>query len=339
MGKILNKTLGMVCVILLLIGEQGCIPGESPVPISTATGRSITEIPKTATPTELPIIAEFNQKGWFVYVCQHEGRDLCLFSLNQKKSIPMGLNEFDWIMSPSWSPDKGQIIFELEQTLYIVDVNCVNRTSKCSEEVRKIPVQQIGQFGHPAWSPDGQKIAYIYRENADQEFQIWVMNADGSHPVRLTDIDGGEPEWSPDGRLIAFVSAYQWEGGSDVRGNVFLMFKDGSNVQKLTEMLPDSYSPDWSPDGEWLVVMSTDGKDLFEVSNSPTLIKIRVDGSELVRLGLGSTPAWSPDGKYIAFIKGVDELWLMNTESTQTEKIDNINPLGEISWQPGVFPP
>ena len=51
----------------------------------------------------------------------------------------------------------------------------------------------------------------------------------------------------------------------------------------------------------------------------------------------GGNARWSPDGKYIAFINGVDELWLMDIESRQTEKIDNINPLGEIYWQPDVF--
>ncbi len=67
-------------------------------------------------------------------------------------------------------------------------------------------VAQHATHGAPAWSPDGQKIAFASVRDGNQE--IYVMNADGSGQQRLTRNTAGDyaPAWSPDGRKIAFVS-------------------------------------------------------------------------------------------------------------------------------------
>jgi Tol biopolymer transport system component len=61
---------------------------------------------------------------------------------------------------------------------------------------------------YPAWSPDGTRIAFMGGPDGPTEYDIWVMNADGSNPVQLTDSPGPDwwPAWSPDGTRIAFAS-------------------------------------------------------------------------------------------------------------------------------------
>jgi TolB protein len=58
----------------------------------------------------------------------------------------------------------------------------------------------------PAWSPDGKQIAFVRSQPTRINFDIYVMNADGSNPERLTRSPDGEfaPTWSPDGKQIAF---------------------------------------------------------------------------------------------------------------------------------------
>ena len=85
------------------------------------------------------------------------------------------------------------------------------------------------------WSPDGMRIAFMPERDGD--WDIWVMNADGSEQVRLTRHPGDpagwdtpigwnwDPDWSPDGSRIAFVST---RDGGFQQEDVFVMNADGT---------------------------------------------------------------------------------------------------------------
>jgi hypothetical protein len=111
----------------------------------------------------------------------------------------------------------------------------------------------------PAWSPDGTRIAF----SSDREGlpQIYVMDADGSHLERLSDVEGEYPSWSPDGSTIAFASQV---GGTTPFGDpdydILVMDADGGNVRNLTND-PDAYDmyPSFSPDGTAIAFESTAG--------------------------------------------------------------------------------
>jgi dipeptidyl aminopeptidase/acylaminoacyl peptidase len=80
----------------------------------------------------------------------------------------------------------------------------------------------------PAWSPDGNKIAFV------SNFEIYRMNADGTGQVQLThNAAGGDewPTWSPDGSKIAFTS---YGGISNPFGAVYLINEDGTGRTQLT---------------------------------------------------------------------------------------------------------
>ncbi len=86
-----------------------------------------------------------------------------------------------------------------------------------------------GSDGQPAWSPDGQSLAYISKD--DGNFEIYRVKRDGSGKTRLTNEmhSDGLPAWSPDGSRIAFRSdrSGAWA--------IYVMGADGSNVRKLVD--------------------------------------------------------------------------------------------------------
>ncbi|MCL4298358.1 MAG: PD40 domain-containing protein [Anaerolineae bacterium] len=91
----------------------------------------------------------------------------------------------------------------------------------------------------PSPSPDGSKIAFMSSGRGGTNWEIWVMDASGSNPRRLTDNgnNDGLPTWSPDGKSIAYVSD---AGGAWA---IWVMNADGSNQRKLFDMkgTPDGY--------------------------------------------------------------------------------------------------
>jgi hypothetical protein len=101
-----------------------------------------------------------------------------------------------------------------------------------------------GWTDHPAWSPDGGRIAYV------DVGHLWVMNADGSHKRELTDHTAGMPAWSPDGKQIVFV----WEPGvltnhTGDEGELFVVNADGSGLRPLSPEGVYGKDPAWAPDG------------------------------------------------------------------------------------------
>ena len=93
---------------------------------------------------------------------------------------------------------------------------------------------------NPAWSPDGQKIAYTDTIVGD----IYVMNTDGTGRTRLTTSPGwdDQPAWSPDGTKIAFAS------NRTGYFNIYVMNKDGTGQINFNTSGSDTH-PAWSPDG------------------------------------------------------------------------------------------
>ncbi len=138
------------------------------------------------------------------------------------------------------------------------------------------------------WSPDGSRI--VFASTRFLAGGVYVMAADGSDPVRLT--EGGAPAWSPDGSKIAFASS----------AGVTVMNADGTGLKLLA---PGS-EPDWSPDGRRIVftqvhcVADLCGADLYLMAADGTGVRRLTTSSALDG---ASAPAWSPDGTRIAYAR------------------------------------
>lgn len=235
------------------------------------------------------------------------------------------------------STTDGLILFssyrEGESELYTMDADGSNLTRLTDIEERA---------NQPAWSPDGQWIAFVQRFDG-YNLEIMVMPFDGlqaenSPPtlIRLThssELDA-EPDWSPDGTKIAFTS----NRSGDM--HIWVMSTNGSGRAQLTQGHNNgaevwNSSPKWSPDGSKILYRS-------DVGQNSEIFIMNPDGSGQRNLtqhpASDVDPAWSPDGSQIAFVSdrdGNEEIFVMEVDGSNPRRLtDHIEKDTYPVWSP-----
>ena len=146
-------------------------------------------------------------------------------------------NDFD----PVWSPNGKHIVFVRDADGNL-DLFLASRLKDGTwqDEVQLTRLTQHEEDDlAPAWSPDGDIVAFVSIRDGNGE--IYIMESDGSRQLRLTTngADDLGPVWSPDGNQMAFVSHLY--GPSEI----FIMDDDGGNQRRLTTNDAEDHSPDW----------------------------------------------------------------------------------------------
>jgi len=232
------------------------------------------------------------------------------------------VDEGTW-MSLSLSPDGRTLLFDLLGDIYSVPIT--------GGKAKRI-LGGTSMDVQPAFSPDGSRIAFVSdRSGSDQ---LWIANADGSDPVRLSRIQSGSvpfPVWTPDGQyILGGPNLYHLAGGEGVPvpfGTGVTSFSpDGKRAymwnrtgQTLVFDLTTgrSHAIVSNPGGTMQATVSPDGRKLayFTRHDSRTALMLRdiASGDERVlktdvqhdasqrasSLGLMPKPAWLPDGSAI----------------------------------------
>ncbi len=196
-------------------------------------------------------------------------------------------------LSPRVSPDNSRIAFSalgrdgFQLRMYSLLLN------------RPVAFSSVGGTNlSPAWSPNGQQLAFSSSRSGDPE--IWVSDPQGASAHRITSYKGPDvsPTWNPKtGAQIAWIS------GRTGLPQLYIMDADGSGVQRMTD---GGYatSPSWSPNGQFIAYAwnrkygpgAPGGQDIYvmEVA-SKRWIQLTHD------IGRCDFPSWSPDGRHIVF--------------------------------------
>jgi dipeptidyl aminopeptidase/acylaminoacyl peptidase len=192
----------------------------------------------------------------------------------------------------------------------------------------------------PRWSPDGRFLAFISARQDPKGGQVWILDRRGGEAQQLTKVKGGVSgfSWSPDATRLALILDEETDSVArkdtaqhktpkpivvdrynfkrDVAGilgtsrsHLAVLDFATKKIDTLTRGLDDDDLPSWSPDGQRIAFVRQQlpeptrprDEDVFVVEARPGATPRQLTDFEGPD---GGRPSWSPDGKWIAFLRG-----------------------------------
>jgi Tol biopolymer transport system component/uncharacterized protein YjdB len=220
-------------------------------------------------------------------------------------AAPVRIDAGDVSRRPSPSPDGSRFAFAQsyhhpQYGWWVHDVFVADRNGMNLRQLTSL----AGVETDPAWSPDGERIAFTGINIATGRSDVFVIDADGTGLVNLTaglhDLTHAvQPAWSPDGARLAFVAMI---GPDPSQSRIWTMRADGSQAAPIEADWPGvDQHPTWSPAGDRIAFqryLAAEGRTHIAI--------VSTAGGPALRLNLPGQqfqPAWSPDPEadYIAF--------------------------------------
>ncbi|MGB8646035.1 MAG: protein kinase [Anaerolineae bacterium] len=291
----------------------------SPTPENTST---VIVVPSaTPAPTSLP------SPTWTWTPVPARPTNTSLPVVPPRAQTALGCNPIAFVSSPNRDPVPAEID--------TINPDGTNRRTLLTS-------QQLGlsSLEGAAWSPNGTRLAFAAKPEGSDHRQIYVVNADGSGPVRLTsplqNRDTYHPSWSPDGSRLVVSSSSQTSASSYTDPDAFII----SSVQAEQYLNNTAFdNPQrgaggvaWSPDGQWVVYTSTDP------SKNADVYMTNLSSGQAIRLTLAPqterAEAWSPRGDWLAFTSlrtGYPHIYRLRPTGTESGVEPLTFPRGD--WQ------
>lgn len=238
-------------------------------------------------------------------------------------------------LSPTWAPKGTLIAFWRYSLSGAANVGGIYVVDSSGGDPRRVVADDNARW--PSWSPDGGMVAYATETNAGS---IQRVGLDGSGRRRLSAKLQGYlafPQWSPDGKRIAFHrTVYRRFNGRWRRyGEIWIVNADGTRLRRIAANVPFNAGVQpvpfsWSPTSDRLVYSGVQNgtRDLWTA---------RIDGrrQRLFRTrAFDSAPAWSPDGKRIAFTGKETDQARIHVLTLAGRRLTVVGPGFRPRWDP-----
>ena len=309
--------------------------------------RLLSLIQSKPTPLDVQAPAWSRDGRTIVFVSWSDGNGE-VYAMNADGSSPRNLTQHPAKdVRPAWSPDGRRIAFvssrDGQSEIYVMNADGSGKRNLTRNRAND---------DSPTWSPNGRRIAFVrgrLRSPTALErlrmptappdrfysYELYVVNADGSGLRRLTRNPKGhslgQPVWSPDGRTIYAGPYVANADGSGAQvsiqvGAIVVWSPDGTRIAFARK-------PDWCSDRGGTRPCAGSHSDIYVMN---------ADGSgtrQLTHNALqNAEPAWSPDGRRIAFVSRRDgnaEIYVMNADGSGKRNLTR-NPAKDVrpSWSP-----
>ena len=261
---------------------------------------------------------------------------LSVATVAQKPFTPSDVYKMKSISDPQPSPDGKWVAYVLSTPDSAKDKSDADiwMVSWDGNETLKLTTSPDGE-NHPRWSPDGKYLTFLSSRYETKSSQIWKMDRRGGEAEKLTELKYGISDyvWSPDSKKILLVIRDQessdeadkkksakpividrYHFKSDGEGymehkhdHLYLFDVETKKLDTLTKGFFNESNPVWSPDSKKIVFESNRTPDPDRNSNSDLWTMEAKKGASITQLtkwtGSDSNPEWSPDGKWIAYLK------------------------------------
>lgn len=206
------------------------------------------------------------------------------------------------------SPDGSRVAFTCDVAICVAD--------RDGTDIDILTDGDLHYEDSPSWSPDGRRLVFrrwAQGGSAEQVEQtdLWVMNADGSGQVNITDdaASQSDPAWSPvcndAGTRIAYRQVALVDGY--VTNRIFTMRPDGTDRRAETSSAVNATEPSWTPDCARLVYVQDGGDAVVDL----WIVTVGLGNAQALMAALPGEqrgPAVSPDGRHVLFTSSHEEV-------------------------------
>ncbi|SEN80909.1 Dipeptidyl aminopeptidase/acylaminoacyl peptidase [Mucilaginibacter gossypiicola] len=261
-------------------------------------------------------------------------------SAQQKKPLkPADVYRIPVVSDPQLSPDGKWVAYSVSDVDTAKDRRVSHLWMQSFDGKESIQLTHGDEAASsPRWSPDGKYLSFLSSRDSKTGSQVWLIDRRGGEGAKLTNIKGdlGDYAWSPDGKRLVMVIGDPENKGKEepktpkpividryhfkqdvvgylqhLHNHLYLIDVATKKLDTLTRGDKDESSPVWSPDSKTIAFVSNRSADPDKNQNTDIFTIDARPGASMLQLttwsGRDSNPQWSPDGRYISYLRSTSD--------------------------------